>query len=50
MTANALRSNLELALPTEQEFQFSQHDFERVRQLIYAHAGISLHEGKHAMV
>lgn len=50
MSAAALKANLELALPTEQEFQFSQQDFERVRQLIYAHAGISLHEGKHAMV
>jgi chemotaxis protein methyltransferase CheR len=50
MPAVALKANLELALPTEQEFHFSQSDFERVRQLIYAHAGISLHEGKHAMV
>ena len=50
MSAAALRQNLELALPTEQEFQFSQHDFERVRELIHAHAGISLNAGKHAMV
>ncbi len=50
MSAAALRQNLEMALPTEQEFQFSQHDFERVRALIHAHAGISLNAGKHAMV
>ncbi len=35
---------------TDQEFAFSGADFERVRQLIYQHAGISLHAGKHAMV
>lgn len=50
MTAAALRAPAELALATEQEFAFSQKDFERVRQLIYAHAGIHLHDGKHAMV
>lgn len=32
------------------EFNFSSADFERVRKLIYARAGISLHEGKRAMV
>ena len=32
------------------EFRFSDADFERVRKLIYARAGISLHEGKQAMV
>ena len=32
------------------EFPFSQADFEKVRQLIYQRAGISLHEGKQAMV
>ncbi|HEX3141501.1 MAG TPA: chemotaxis protein CheR, partial [Rhizobacter sp.] len=42
----ALRS----APGTEQEFGFSAADFERVRQLIYQHAGISLHAGKQAMV
>ena len=39
--------------PTEaidHEFSFSRADFDRVRQLIYRHAGISLHDGKHAMV
>lgn len=34
----------------DQEFAFSSTDFERVRQLIYQHAGISLHAGKQAMV
>ena len=34
----------------DHEFSFSRADFERVRQLIYQHAGISLHDGKHAMV
>ncbi|MBN8503240.1 MAG: chemotaxis protein CheR [Burkholderiales bacterium] len=34
----------------DQEFSFTNADFERVRKLIYGHAGISLHEGKKAMV
>jgi chemotaxis protein methyltransferase CheR len=34
----------------EQEFPFGADDFERVRQLIYRRAGISLHAGKQAMV
>ena len=38
------------AAVAEQEFPFARADFNRVRQLIYAHAGISLHEGKQAMV
>lgn len=32
------------------EFAWTQADFSRVRSLIYQRAGISLHEGKHAMV
>jgi len=32
------------------EFSFSGADFDRVRELIYARAGISLHAGKQAMV
>jgi chemotaxis protein methyltransferase CheR len=35
---------------TDAEFSFSAPDFERVRQLIYQRAGISLHAGKQAMV
>jgi chemotaxis protein methyltransferase CheR len=34
----------------EREFSFDGTDFERVRKLIYARAGISLHDGKRAMV
>jgi chemotaxis protein methyltransferase CheR len=34
----------------EREFAFSPQDFERVRRLIYEHAGISLHANKQAMV
>jgi len=34
----------------DQEFTFSGADFERVRELIYQRAGISLHAGKQAMV
>ena len=34
----------------DREFSFSDRDFERVRKLIYAKAGISLNDGKHAMV
>ena len=34
----------------DHEFSFSKSDFDRVRELIYKHAGISLHEGKQAMV
>ncbi len=35
---------------TAAEFRFSEADFARVRKLIYARAGINLHEGKQAMV
>src|SRR5213594_802721 len=34
----------------DQEFSFGNADFERIRQLIYQRAGISLHAGKQAMV
>jgi len=34
----------------DQEFTFASADFERVRKLIYQRAGISLHDGKRAMV
>ena len=36
--------------PIEQAFPFSDADFERVRELIYQRAGISLNDGKQAMV
>ncbi len=35
---------------TEPEFRLAHTDFDRIRQLIYARAGISLHAGKQAMV
>ncbi len=38
------------SLAPDQEFAFSAADFERVRELIYQRAGISLHAGKQAMV
>jgi len=42
---------VETALPAaDAEFSFDRADFERVRQLIYQRAGISLHTGKQAMV
>ncbi|SFM30947.1 MCP methyltransferase, CheR-type [Ectothiorhodospira mobilis] len=34
----------------EREFAFSDADFQRIRRLIYEHAGISLHTGKRDMV
>jgi chemotaxis protein methyltransferase CheR len=37
-------------LPIDREFAFQPRDFARVRTLIYERAGISLHEGKQAMV
>lgn len=32
------------------EFEWEDADFSKVQKLIYQHAGISLHDGKHAMV
>ena len=45
--ATAAAATLDAA---EQEFSFGAADFERVRELIYQRAGISLHAGKQAMV
>jgi chemotaxis protein methyltransferase CheR len=36
--------------PTDQDFKLLPVDFDRIRKLIYQRAGISLHEGKQAMV
>jgi chemotaxis protein methyltransferase CheR len=36
--------------PVAHEFAFSNADFQRVQKLIYERAGISLHDGKRAMV
>jgi chemotaxis protein methyltransferase CheR len=41
---------LQKAINPDAEFHLSAADFQRVRQLIYQRAGISLHEGKQAMV
>ena len=38
------------ASPPDTQFQLTLADFDRIRRLIYARAGISLHEGKQAMV
>ena len=38
------------SIPEGREFVWSNADFARIKALIYQHAGISLHEGKHAMV
>ncbi len=51
---SAVRSSVQ-ALPSSEnarvaEFSFGPADFERVRQLIFQKAGISLHAGKQAMV
>jgi chemotaxis protein methyltransferase CheR len=37
-------------LPQGREFIWSDQDFSRIKHLIYQRAGISLHDGKHAMV
>ena len=58
MPAAALSFNPATARPAPEapstagngEFSFDARDFERVRGLIYARAGISLHAGKQAMV
>ena len=38
------------AIPMDREFEWADGDFRRVQSLIYSRAGISLHDGKHAMV
>jgi chemotaxis protein methyltransferase CheR len=47
-----MSQDLALATPADaaHEFTFGNADFERVRRLIYQRAGISLHDGKRAMV
>lgn len=48
----SLSTGLDAGGPLEQgrEFTWSDADFSRVQALIYQRAGISLHDGKHAMV
>lgn len=45
-----LRNQASATEEKEQEFELTQRDFERVRELVYARAGIKLHTGKRAMV
>ena len=47
MSANHLSTN---AIGCDREFEFTQNDFERVRKMIYARAGISLNQSKQDMV
>ncbi len=50
--SRAAQSNANSSGPVMEgrEFIWTDADFERVQKLIYQHAGISLHDGKHAMV
>jgi len=48
-TATQIQNSALTALP-EREFAWTSADFDRVQALIYKRAGISLHDGKHAMV
>ncbi|WP_088286394.1 CheR family methyltransferase [Ideonella sp. A 288] len=51
MTETTALPNLARASPgADTEFSFSPADFDKVRELIYQRAGISLHAGKQAMV
>ena len=47
-----LSASVQVSAPVAQgrEFVWTSADFSRVQALIYKHAGISLHDGKHAMV
>lgn len=48
--AIASSSSADNAAPPDREFAWTAADFSRVQALIYKHAGISLNDGKHAMV
>jgi chemotaxis protein methyltransferase CheR len=50
LSSNRTASPAAAPAAVEQEFTFSKADFDRVRELIYQRAGISLHAGKQAMV
>ena len=51
MTLLAGKSTIEAASTMQgREFAWTDADFDRVQSLIYKRAGISLHDGKHAMV
>ena len=48
--ANAVQRGEDGPLAQGREFLWSDADFSRIKALIYQKAGISLHDGKHAMV
>jgi chemotaxis protein methyltransferase CheR len=50
LSSNRTASPAAAPAAVEQEFTFSKADFDRVRELIYQRAGISLHAGRQAMV
>ena len=50
MSAITTAPNLVRHMEVDNEFAFTPSDFNRVRELIHKHAGISLHDGKQAMV
>jgi chemotaxis protein methyltransferase CheR len=43
-------AKVETRLPADHEFDLTAADFQRIRELIFKHAGISLNAGKQAMV
>ncbi|MBI1175078.1 MAG: chemotaxis protein CheR [Sideroxydans sp.] len=45
-----MSGNDDTAIPAGREFLFTAHDFQRVRDLIYSHAGISLSDSKQELV
>ena len=50
MTATVQTRSDSFVDPTERDLPFDRNDFDRVRRLIYQRAGISLGDGKQAMV
>lgn len=50
LTPSLGRSGSAADAPRDREFQFARADFDRVRKLIYDHAGISLSDAKQDMV
>jgi chemotaxis protein methyltransferase CheR len=48
--AHAPAQDMDGPLAQGREFLWSDADFTRIKALIYKKAGISLHDGKHAMV
>jgi chemotaxis protein methyltransferase CheR len=50
MSSNLYAASSNGPIVEGREFVWTDADFERVQSLIYKHAGIKLHDGKHAMV